>query len=184
MDTITSNLQKWTNWRNALIVLGLFILNAILLGALDQPLLDLASGEPKLDLRFGYDLDTVEMLFGSYGEMGRSIYIWNLLVDTPFPLLGGMATILFIHLSIEHERSRRVLILAPIVFMVTDIAENILILSMLGAYPSLSLSLVTVTSLITQVKRAAFYISAGILLFSLIIAAISLIRRKTPRGAV
>ena len=94
METFLSKIIKFATPKSAFITLALFILNAIILARFDQPLQDLANGEPKLDLRFGYDLATVERLFDAYGDQGRELYFWDLLVDTPFPVLGGLATIL------------------------------------------------------------------------------------------
>jgi len=162
---------RWATPRNALIVLVLFLLNTILLDALDRPLLALASGEPKLDLRFGYDLATVEMLFGAYGEQGRAIYGWNLLVDTPFPVLGGLATVLFIMLAVRRRRWQASLVVPPLLFIITDLVENVLLFSMVQSYPSLSPGLVELASFITQVKRAAFYISAVELILSVLVVA-------------
>jgi hypothetical protein len=75
METIFSELRNLATPKNAFLVLALFILNAIVLGRVDQPLADLTNGEPKLDLRFGYDLATVERLFSAYGEQGRGVYV-------------------------------------------------------------------------------------------------------------
>ncbi|NIV38480.1 MAG: hypothetical protein GWN58_56410, partial [Anaerolineae bacterium] len=121
---------------------------------------------------FGYDLATVQMLFRSYGEAGRSLYLCNLLVDTPFPIFGATATILFVFLAFDRQSARTSLVIPPIVFAITDLIENILIVFMLQRYPYLSPSFVSSVSLVTQVKRAAFYLTAGILPISLIVAII------------
>ena len=141
METLVSRLRKLATPKNAFIVLALFILNAIILGRVDQPLSNLAGGEPKLDLRFGYDLATVERLFDSYGEQGREWYVWDLLVDTPFPVLGGLATILFVLAAFQNPLWQKVLVIAPIMFIVTDLLENVLFLFLLQSHPFLSSAL-------------------------------------------
>jgi hypothetical protein len=158
METFLSKIRKFATPKSAFITLALFILNAIILGRVDQPLSNLANGEPKLDLRFGYDLATVERLFDAYGEQGRELYIWDLLVDTPFPVLGGLATILFVLVAFHTPLWQKVLVIAPITFIVTDLLENVLFMFLLQSYPSLSSELVAVSSFVTQVKRSAFYI--------------------------
>jgi hypothetical protein len=169
MDTLLAKFRKFANPKSAFIVLALFILNAIILARFDQPLLDLANGEPKLDLRFGYDLATVERLFDAYGEQGRELYVRDLLVDTPFPILGGLATILFVLVAFRNPLWQKVLVIAPIMFIVTDLFENVLLMFLLQSHPSLSPGLVAFSSFVTQVKRSAFYIIFAELVISGII---------------
>ena len=169
MDTLLAKFRKFANPKSAFIVLALFILNAIILARFDQPLLDLANGEPKLDLRFGYDLATVERLFDAYGEQGRELYVRDLLVDTPFPILGGLATILFVLVAFRNPLWQKVLVIAPIMFIVTDLFENVLLMFLLQSHPSLSPQLLAFSSFVTQVKRSAFYIIFAELVISGII---------------
>lgn len=177
METLLSKLRNLAAPKNAFFVLALFILNAIILGRVDQPLSDLANGEPKLDLQFGYDLVTVERLFNAYGEQGREMYVWDLLVDTPFPVLGGLATILFVLAAFPNPRWQKILVIAPITFIVTDLIENILILVLIQSHPSISSRLVAFSSFITQVKRSAFYI----IFVELVISGIIVIFVETKR---
>jgi len=166
METFVSKLRKLATPKGAFIVLALFILNAIILGRVDQPLSNLVNGEPKLDLRFGYDLATVERLFDTYGEQGRELYFWDLLVDTPFPVLGGLATILFVLVAFHNSLWQKLLFMAPITFIVTDLLENALFMFLLQSHPSLSSELVAFSSFVTQVKRSAFYIIFAELMIS------------------
>jgi len=169
--------EKIVNLRNAVIVLVLFILNAVLLGRLDQPLANLANGEPKLDLRFGYDFATVERLFGAYGEEGRSLYGWNLLLDTPFPILLAGATVLWVFLAFSQNAWRRWLALPPLVFMVTDLVENVMLYILVKNYPPISETFVAAASAVTQLKRSAFYLSMALLLISGVVLGIRKLRR-------
>ena len=169
METFLSKIIKFATPKSAFITLALFILNAIILGRVDQPLQDLANGEPKLDLRFGYDLATVERLFDAYGEQGRELYVWDLLVDTPFPVLGGLATILFVLVAFHNPHWQKALVIAPITFIVTDLLENILFMFLLQSHPLLSPGLVVFSSFVTQIKRSAFYIIFAELVISGII---------------
>lgn len=167
MEKILERLNIMTTRRTAWIVFALFLVNVVALNALDRPLLTLANGEPKLDLRFGYSAETVQMLFDAYGPEGRTIYTWNLLVDTPFPVLAGLSVILFVLLVIRNPTWQKVLLLAPVVFIITDLIENALLLVMIARFPPVNETFVSVTSLVTQVKRAAFYTSAVELLVAL-----------------
>jgi hypothetical protein len=183
METLLSKLRNFATPKSAFLVLALFILNAIILGRVDQPLSDLANGEPKLDLQFGYDLPTVERLFNAYGEQGRKIYVWDLLVDTPFPVLGGLATILFVLAAFPNPRWQKILVIAPIIFILTDLLENVLILFLIQSHPSISPGLVAFSSFVTQVKRSAFYIIFVELVLSGILVIYAEVKRMVLRRA-
>jgi hypothetical protein len=169
MERLAARLAKWANPRNAIIALALFGPNAYVLAQFDRPLAALAGGEPKLDLRFGYDLATVERLFEAYGPQGRALYVRDVLVDTPFPILGALAVSLFALLAFRQTRWRGLLLAPPLIFAVTDLIENVLLFALVQAYPALPPGLVAATSLITQVKRTAFYVSAVELLVSAVV---------------
>lgn len=168
MEQLVSRLKPWATLRNAIIALTFFVLNGFLLARLDQPLIERAGGEPKLDLRFGYDIATVQRIMDSYGAEGRSLYSWNLIADTPFPIFGAIAVSLFALVVFNDSFWQKLFILPPLLFGVTDLIENALLLSIVLDYPSLPPALVAVTSVITQVKRAAYYASMVILILSLL----------------
>lgn len=182
MKALLSRLQQWATLPYAVITLMLFGLNALLLGRLDQPLQDRAEGAPKLDLRFGYDLATVHHVLNAYGEDGRRLYVWNLVVDTPFPLLGSLAVSLFVLIAFRDGVWQKIALMPPLTFAATDLVENGLLFGMTQAYPAISPVLVTVTSVITQVKRTAFYMSTFELVLSvMVIAVLSYTRNRTHK---
>jgi len=162
-----------------MVALTLFVLNGFLIARLDQPLMERAGGEPKLDLRFGYDLATVQRLMDAYGAEGRSFYIWNLIADTPFPIFGAIAVSLSALVAFRDLFWQKVLILPPLTFGATDLIENVLLLSIMLGFPSLPPALVAVTSVITQVKRAAYYTSVVVLILSLLSIALKRVQRRS-----
>lgn len=172
--------EKIISLRSAVVVLAMFLINAVLLGRLDRPLEVLSGGEPKLDLRFGYDFATVERLFGAYGEEGRALYGWNLLLDTPFPILLAAATLLWVFLAFPGRGRRLWLAAAPLVFMVTDLAENMMLYALVQSYPALSEPFAAAASLVTQIKRSAFYLSVALLVISGVALAVRGLRKAPP----
>ncbi len=152
--------------RNAVIFLALFVINAVLLGRLDEPLEDLANGAPKPDLRFGYSPAELDQLFASYGAEGRRLYGLNLLADTPFPIFGGIAGALFVLVAFRDQPWRKVLAAIPITFLITDLIENALLFGLAQAYPPLFEPIAAVASLITQIKRTAFYLTVLLMIIS------------------
>lgn len=164
--------------RNAIIALTLFVLNGLLIERLDQPLMERANGESKLDLGFGYDFATVQRLMESYGAEGKSLYIWNLVADTPFPIFGEIAVSLFALVAFRDPFWQELFILPPLIFGATDLIENALLLSIVLGYPSLPPALVVVTSIITQVKRAAYYMSALALILSMLLVTVKQVKHQ------
>jgi hypothetical protein len=158
--------SRFVRVRNAFIFLVLFVLNAVLLGQLDRPLEDLANGAPKPDLRFGYSTAELDQIFSAYGEEGRRLYGWNLLADTPFPIFGGLAGVLFVLAAFSDSPWRRLLAAVPLTFLVTDLIENALLFGLAQAYPPLSEPVAAVASLITQIKRTAFYGTVALMVIS------------------
>ncbi|GAB4473286.1 MAG: hypothetical protein Kow00124_12100 [Anaerolineae bacterium] len=153
-----STLKRWATPRNAFLALFLFLVNTVILNISDRPLAALAGGEPKLDLRFGYDFDTVMSLFAVYGERGRQLYFWNLVYDTPFPILFAITAVLFVGLVFEKKWLVFTLSLAPVEFMLTDLTENAIFFRMLALYPDISPGLVATANIITIIKRAGYYV--------------------------
>ena len=157
---------RFVSLRNAVIFLALFIINAVVLGQLDKPLEALANGAPKPDLRFGYSPAELDQIFAAYGEAGRQFYALNLLVDTPFPIFGGIAGALFVLVAFRDWPWRKVLAAIPLAFLVTDLIENVLLLGLSQVYPPLSEPIAVAASLITQIKRAAFYMTVLLMVIS------------------
>lgn len=158
METVYSTLKRGATPRNAFLALFLFLVNVVILNIKDRPLAALAGGEPKLDLRFGYDFDAVMSLFTAYGERGRQLYFWNLVFDTPFPILFALATVLFVALAFDRKWLVLGLSIAPVEFTLTDLVENAIFFRLLALYPDITPGLVSAANTITIIKRAGYYV--------------------------
>lgn len=170
--------------RIAIVTLVLFGLNGLLLAQLDQPLIKLADGESKLDLKFGYDLTTVQRLLDAYGEEGRSIYVWNLIADTPFPVFGAIAVSMFVLIAFKNQFWRAILVSVPLIFGLTDLVENTILLSIIKGYPAIPSLLVDISSMVTQIKRTAYFASMLELILCVILIIVARLRfRKRPLGS-
>ncbi len=159
MDGIYAALRRWATPRRAWITLAALLVNVVVLDFADRPLEALAGGAPKLDLRFGYTYDAAMSLLGAYGEAGRRLYLWNLAIDTTFPILLALTTVLFAALAVRRKWPALGLSIAPLEFMLTDLAENVVFVAMVARYPDLSPEAVAAASVLTQIKRIGFYIS-------------------------
>jgi hypothetical protein len=127
----------------------------LLMEVVDAGLADIAPGFAKPDLIFGYDAELIRDTYAAWGSEGRSIYFVSTLIDTVMPVLAAAATILVV--ARLTRRWLPVLSIAPLVFMVTDVVENLAFLIMVGSYPDIPGWLVGATSPVTQVKLVAFW---------------------------
>ena len=182
MNKILSSLQKYAYPRYAFLMFAGLLLVSQILGALNQPLDVRAHGEGKLDLHSrGYDLATVQRLFKAYGEEGRQIYVWNILVDMLYPAAVTLTTLLFVLYVIRRPLWQRIFILCPLIFLVADLIENVLFLSFIAMYPSIPGSLVNLTNLISRVKHftlsISFYEMFGFMLLTILILVKNLLRK-------
>jgi hypothetical protein len=128
----------------------------------------------KLDLRWGYSHDDVVGLLGDYGADGRVAYGIHLAIDTAYPVAVGLATILLAAVAFGR---RRWLWVAPLVFMVLDVVENVLVGVMVATYPAVSQALVAIAAPITFVKLASFFPTMAVLIVSAVVTAV-----RWPRG--
>ena len=111
----------------------------------------------KLDYQRPYDVTFVKQLFELDGEEGRVLYAWDLIVDTFYPLAVARAAILFALTVIRKPTLQKLLIIIPLIFLVTDVIENAFIFLFLGTYPSISPTLVSISSLFTGIKLFMIY---------------------------
>jgi len=182
MNKLLSFFQKYATPKNAIIVLVALQIVVQILHKFDQPILALTPGVGKLDLTFNYDTSTVARIFDTYGEQGRTLYAWDLLVDTLYPVFQSLSAILFILLVVRNPFWQKLLILFPVIFVPLDVIENLFFLYFLRTYPSLSAGLVQVANVITMIKLIAVDVTTVeyflFILLAIIFAIVSFVRNK------
>lgn len=158
MNALVSYLNKYATLRNALLVtVFLFLIVVPINNRLTDSLYELANGVSKLDYHRTYNVAVVSQLYDAYGKEGRTMYAWDLIVDTFYPLAVAAATMLFALTVVRKPILQNILIVIPLIFLVTDVIENTFLLLFLGTYPSLSPMLVGISSLFTRIKLFAIY---------------------------
>lgn len=158
MNALLINLNQYANRRCALIVATLFFGVIVPINSkLTASLYEFAHGVSKLDYHRTYDVALVMQLYDAYGEQGRAMYAWDLLVDTFYPLAVAGAVMLFAVIVIRKPILQKLSVAAPLIFLVTDIIENTFLLLFLATYPSLSPTLVDLSSLMTRIKLFTIY---------------------------
>jgi len=124
------------------------------------------------EARPGYTADELVSFIGDLGEAGRGLYLRCQLWDLIVPVLLGAALVLLFALLIQKTGSTtkwlRRLALVPLVYVVTDLAEDIALILFLRTYPAESM-LTYVIPLLTTVKLIAL---GGLLLGFLALVAV------------
>jgi hypothetical protein len=117
-----------------------------------------------LDVRFGYSKTQVNQFFSEIGQLGRENHIFfTSVLDSLYPVFYGLFLIFFISYLYQKAFSKnyefRYLNLVPIIIIIADFAENVLILYMLNVFPHFSENVVKWSSNATLIKWGAVLFS-------------------------
>ncbi len=120
---------------------------------------------PLFDLRStGYTYQEAVFLLNRLGVEGRDLYLkYQLVLDAFYPISFGLCYFALSRWLMEKgqliNRFWWTIALLPFLVCLTDYAENIAILCMLIDYPDLSETLVSASSLFTQLKSFFIFIN-------------------------
>ncbi len=185
METLNKIIERNISGKK---VLGLFILTNLvytfMLTVTIPKTMEFSNGMKLLDMMpTGYDLNYVNELFNSLGEIGRQTYLINQIpVDMIYPLLFGLTYSLLLAYFLKKLNKLTppftYLSLLPIIAGIADYLENIGIIIMLNSYPVLTESTVNVTSVFSLTKSISTSIFFIVLIVILIILGVKAINRK------
>jgi len=122
------------------------------------------NNEKILDLRFGYSFDDVKHYINGLNDNGKNYYVKKFhLFDTFYPIIYGVFYILtlsyFIWNFFTKYRLIKLILLIPIVGIICDYCENILINSFIKNVNNVSNNICTLSSILTIIKFIAVYLS-------------------------
>lgn len=173
-------------------ILGLFILTnavyAFMLTVTIPKTMEFSNGMKLLDMMpMGYDLNYVNDLFNSLGELGRGFYLTKQIpVDMIYPLLFGLTYSLLLTYFLKKLNILNTTIIylcfIPIIAGIADYCENFGIIIMLKSYPELEEIAVKTTSsfsLIKSISTSVFFIA---LLVILLILGVKFIKRSANKA--
>ena len=176
-------------------VLGLFILtNAVYVFMLTVTIpktMGFSNGMKLLDMMpTGYNLNYVNELFNSLGEIGRGTYLTNQIpVDMIYPLLFALTYCLLLAYFLKKLNKLNApftyLCLLPIIAGIADYLENFGIIAMLKSYPNLTEITVKTTnsfSVLKSISTSVFFIVLIIVLIILGFKAIKEIKTRANNG--
>lgn len=176
MEKIIKQLEKQHSGKKVLV---LFLLTNIvyvyMLLVTIPATMDFSNGLQLLDMMpAGYDLEVVNTLFHTLGDIGRQTYLTKQIpVDMIYPLLFAIsyAAVLAYFLTKLSKLNPNYLYLCllPIIAGIADYIENIGIISMLNAYPTVTETSVHITSMFSIIKSSATTIYFLVLIVVLMI---------------
>ncbi len=162
MERLIKQLEKQHSGKKVLVLFLLTnIVYAYMLLVTIPATMEFSNGLQLLDMMpTGYDLEVVKTLFNTLGDTGRQTYlIKQIPVDMMYPFLFAIsyAAILAYFLTKLPKLNPKFfyLCLLPIIAGIADYIENIGIISMLNAYPTVTETSVNITSMFSIIKSSA-----------------------------
>lgn len=181
-------LTKFINGNNSgKKILGFFILtNAVYVFMLTVTIpktIGFSNGMKLLDMMpTGYDLNYVNGLFSSLGEIGRKTYLTTQIpVDMIYPLLFGLTYFLLLAYFLKKLNKLNTpfiyLCLLPIIAAMADYLENFGIIAMLKSYPDLTENTVKITNSFSVLKSMFTTVFFIVLIIVLIVLGLKTIKK-------
>ena len=123
------------------------------------------------DTRFSYSINEISDVFNTLGQEGLYVWAQAHMLDFLFPLTYMFALAFGINMELRTsypDSSRmKLLVLFPLFGGIMDYVENILVLTQIASYPSLSGPVIIIASTITSLKWILLGISF-VIVFALI----------------
>ncbi|MBC8029969.1 MAG: hypothetical protein H7Z16_07645 [Pyrinomonadaceae bacterium] len=127
---------------------------------------------PTLDSDFFHTPQTAYQLFGKLDDPSRQLYAWTeITADLIFPVIYSLflsLLLICIFRKLSSVRVQQTLAMLPLMAMLSDFCENILIAFMLFAYPQVYLGVAWAASLFTKLKWILLTASLAAILFGLV----------------
>jgi hypothetical protein len=191
-STISGGMKRYANKKTIIPMLLLFL--AILVYMERGPfgserIKALSGGLGTLDMRFGYGTLQAYTLLEKIGGLGRALYTRLICLDFLFAAVYMIFQSLLITLLIAMAKLDpfwEKLNLLPFLSCALDFAENVLHLLVIASYPEKLAVLISVASVITAVKLAAYYSFMALIFFlgALAIRQTTLIKKQNDlRGS-
>ena len=185
LNTISEKFHSWTTgWR----VLIMLIADALMMGyimPLAGGIMALAANNSvsPLDLMFFYTPAKAFEMMDKYGEAGRAVYLKiELTADIIYPIIytlfyGLLLSWLMQRAFPSNSKMQKMNVMIVGAWL-SDLLENVGIVSMLGMYPSKPAILAWITMLFGSLKWGFFVITLGLVLFGLVRAAMNGFRKQ------
>lgn len=140
------------------------------------------SAVPKIDFQLGgYTIETIRSLFLDYGQVGRDLYFWLTIIDSPFPFVVAFFGYAYFGYTWKKWNVKPVytfLLMAGFSFCVFDLIENTLIFRMLHNYPELNETEIMISSISTKIKLISLMIVYSAIPITLLASLFKYVKRS------
>ena len=167
-----------------LILTGFF--NAVILSQVGAKLQELSGGTGPIDLQFFYTPEKAYSMIQSYGEQGRGLYrIVELTIDVVYPIVYTLffsltITWLFQYGFAKHSKMQK-LNLVPFAAMLSDLLENLSIVTMISIVPNQPPILAWAATCFTSLKWTLAGVGALLVIIGIVVCIIKLVRTKKQK---
>ena len=108
-----------------------------------------------LDLKFGFSLDTIVILFEKMKEDGRNVYlISTIVIDVPYTIIYGFIYSYTIYYLLKKANliNQKWISILPFLISIFDIIENIGIIYFIKVYPNINENYISLFSFSNKLK--------------------------------
>jgi hypothetical protein len=154
---LLESIEKWSSTRNLVVMIVASFIVVMVMGILTQTWVYEVYGEATMpDTRLGYSFGEISDVFDTLGQEG--LYVWAQvhMLDFLFPLTYMFAMAFGMNLELmklyPENLNAKKLVLIPLLGGIADYVENILVLTQIATYPTLSEVVIMIASGITTLK--------------------------------
>jgi len=158
LKVLSNTLRKYAKSPFILLFFLLLLLFQMVLVPMVQGKLEASSGGTSLvDLLFSYSPETAYTMVGSYGDLGRALYItFTSTADMIYPVVYSIFFSLLLtwllHRGFKSESKWQILNVIPFGAMIFDWLENANLLILLSQFPSRTSGVAEFSSICTTLK--------------------------------
>lgn len=150
-------IYRWSTPRNLILMIAASFITVMVMAMLTQTWVYDVYGDVTMpDTRLTYSFDEITDVFNTLGQAGLNVWAQAHMLDFLFPLTYMLAMAFGMNLEIRrlYPESMNVkkLVLIPLLGGIADYIENILVLTQIAAYPTLSEVVIMIASAITTLK--------------------------------
>jgi hypothetical protein len=154
---LLETIDNQSNLRNlAVMIVSSFVVVMVMATLTQTWVYDVYGDVTMPDTRLTYTLNEITDVFNTLGQAGLNVWAQAHMLDFLFPLTYMFALAFGINMEIRilypDSALAKKLVLIPLLAGIADYVENILILTQIAAYPSLSRPVILVASAITTLK--------------------------------
>ncbi len=167
-------LDRLSNIRNLAVLIIASIIVVSIMGIATQTFVYSIYGEVTMpDTRLAYSFSEIVDVFNTLGQEGLNIWAQAHMLDFLFPLTYMLAMVFGMNMEIRRiypdNTNIKKLVLIPILSGIADYVENVLILTQIAAFPSLSESVIMIASAVTTLKWTLLGVGFAIIFVFVII---------------